>query len=128
MEGDRSSIIKIGGEEYELILTTRATKQIGERFGGLEKLGEKLVEERTLEESLDDVLWLIKTLANQAIMIHNLWNPEEKRELITEEKLELMTRPVDFAEYKGAIMNALIEGTRRDVKSEDGGEESEKNG
>ena len=106
----------------------RLAQCLGERFGGLEKLGEKLGEERTLEESLDDVLWLIKTLANQEIMIHNLWNPEEKRELVTEEKLELMTSPADFAEYRGAIMNALIKGTKRNVKSEDGGEESEKNG
>lgn len=32
---DRSAKIKIGGREFELILTTRATKEIAGRYGGL---------------------------------------------------------------------------------------------
>ena len=36
MEIDRSAVIKIGGTQYELILTTRATKEIARRYGGLE--------------------------------------------------------------------------------------------
>ena len=30
-------------QEYEMLLTTRATKQIAGRYGGLENLGEKLM-------------------------------------------------------------------------------------
>ena len=40
MENERSAAINIGGTEYELILTTRATKEIAKRYGGLENLGE----------------------------------------------------------------------------------------
>jgi hypothetical protein len=40
---DRSAIIKIGDEEYQLILTTKATKEIAKRYGGLENLGAKLM-------------------------------------------------------------------------------------
>ena len=36
MENERSSLITIGGEQYEMILTTRATKAISARYGGLE--------------------------------------------------------------------------------------------
>ena len=43
MDIERNAIITIGGEKYRLILTTRATKQIAQRFGGLENLGEKLM-------------------------------------------------------------------------------------
>ena len=43
MDSDRSSIIKVGDKEYELILTTKATKQIASRYGGLENLGDKLM-------------------------------------------------------------------------------------
>ena len=32
---DRSANISIGGEEYQLILTTKATKEIAKRYGGL---------------------------------------------------------------------------------------------
>ena len=36
---DRSAKINIGGREFELILTTRATKEIAGRYGGLGNLG-----------------------------------------------------------------------------------------
>ena len=34
MENERSSLITIGGEQYEMVLTTRATKAISTRYGG----------------------------------------------------------------------------------------------
>ena len=40
---ERSAVINIGGKDYELVLTTRATKAIAGRYGGLENLGEKLM-------------------------------------------------------------------------------------
>lgn len=43
MEEERSSLIEIGGMEYQLILTTKATKEIAKRYGGLENLGDKLM-------------------------------------------------------------------------------------
>lgn len=36
MDKERSAMITVGGEEYELILTTKATKKIAGRYGGLE--------------------------------------------------------------------------------------------
>ena len=36
---ERSANITVGGEDYELILTTKATKEIAGRYGGLENLG-----------------------------------------------------------------------------------------
>ena len=35
MTNERSSLIMIGGEQHEMILTTRATKAISARYGGL---------------------------------------------------------------------------------------------
>ena len=40
MGNERAAVIKIGGKDYELVLTTRATKEIARRYGGLENLGE----------------------------------------------------------------------------------------
>ena len=40
---ERAVSINIGGKDYELILTTKATKAIAGRYGGLENLGEKLM-------------------------------------------------------------------------------------
>ena len=46
---ERTAAINIGGEEYTLVLTTRATKQIAGRYGGLENLGDKLMKSENFE-------------------------------------------------------------------------------
>ena len=120
MQGtDRSASISIGGEKYQLILTTRATKEIAKRYGGLENLGAKLMKNENFEMALDEVVWLITLLANQSILIHNLKN-KDKRELLTEEAVELLTSPLELAAYKDAIREAMFKGTKRNVQSEDG--------
>ena len=115
---DRSATITIGGQEFELLLTTRATKEIAARYGGLENLGEKLMKSENFEMALDEIVWLITLLANQPILIHNLRDPADKLELLTTEVVELLTSPFDLAAYKSAIMEAMSKGTRRNVGSE----------
>ena len=117
-DNDRSATIKIGDEEYQLILTTKATKEIAKRYGGLENLGTKLMKTENFEMALDEVVWLITLLANQSILIHNLKH-QDKRELLTEETVELLTSPLELAAYKDAIMEAMFKGTKRNVESED---------
>jgi hypothetical protein len=79
MPDDRSAVIIISGEEYELILTTKATKEIAKRYGGLADLGEKLTKTENFEMALEEVVWLITLLANQSLMIHNLKDPKNKK-------------------------------------------------
>ena len=116
---ERTAAINIGGEEYTLVLTTRATKQIAGRYGGLENLGDKLMKSENFELAIGEIVWLITLLANQSILIHNLRNRDNKRELLTEEDVELLTSPVDLASYKDAITEALYKGTKRNIVSED---------
>ena len=87
MTNERSSLITIGGEQYEMILTTRATKAISNRYGGLDNLGDKL-------------------------------RNSDKKPLLTEETVELLTSPGELAEYKDAITEAMLKGTKRNVESE----------
>ena len=124
MDNERSAAIKIGGRTHQMVLTTKATKEIAKRYGGLSHLGEKLMKTENFEMALDEVVWLITLLANQSILIHNLQNPNDKQELLTEEVVELLTSPLELAEYKEAIMEAMYKGAKRHVESED---ESSKN-
>lgn len=119
MDMERSAMITIGGEEYELILTTKATKEIAGRYGGLENLGEKLMKSENFEMAIGEIVWLITLMANQSILIHNLKNKENKRDLLTEDIVELLTSPLDLADYKAAITEALYKRTKRNVVSED---------
>ena len=67
--------------------------------------------------ALDEFCWLIMVLANQPIMIHNLWNAEATKPLLTEEMVELLTSPLDLASYKNAITEAMLKGTARNILS-----------
>lgn len=118
MDNERSALISIGGEEHEMLLTTRATKEIAKRYGGLENLGAKLMKSENFEMALDEIVWLITLLANQSILVHNFKHTDDKREVLTEEAVELLTSPLDLAQYKDAIMTAMVRGTKRNVESE----------
>ncbi len=118
MNNDRSSIINIGSEEYELLLTTRATKEIAGRYGGLENLGDRLMSSDNFEEALGEIIWLITLLANQSILIHNIRHKDNPKALPTEDEVEILTTPHDLTEYKSAITEALFKGTQRNIESE----------
>lgn len=118
MTNERSSLITIGGEQHEMILTTRATKAISARYGGLDNLGDKLMKSENMEMALDEIVWLITLLCNQGIQISNLRNGDNKP-LLTEDTVELLTSPGELAEYKNAITEAMLKGTKRLIVSED---------
>ena len=118
MDNERTAVITIGDEEYTLLLTTKATKEIAGRYGGLENLGEKLMKSENFEMAIGEIVWLITLLANQSILVHNLKDKEHPKELLTEDVVELLTTPLDLAGYKTAITEALNKGTKRNVESE----------
>ena len=118
MDNERTAVITIGEEEYTLLLTTKATKEIAGRYGGLENLGEKLMKSENFEMAIGEIVWLITLLANQSILIHNLKDKEHPMEPLTEDVVELLTTPLDLAGYKTAITEALYKGTKRNVESE----------
>ncbi len=115
---ERTADINIGGDEYTLLLTTKATKEIAGRYGGLENLGDTLMKSENFEMAIGEIVWLITLLANQSILVHNLKNKDAPKDLLTEEMVELFTTPVDLAVYKAAITAALYKGTKRNVESE----------
>ena len=118
MNTERTATIMIGDEEYTLLLTTKATKEIAGRYGGLENLGDKLMKSENFELALVEIVWLITLLANQSILIYNLKNKSMPKELLTEDVVELLTLPADLAGYKDAITEALYKGTKRNIESE----------
>jgi len=119
MDNERSAKISISGQDYELILTTKATKEIAGRYGGLENLGEKLLKSENFEMALDEIVWLITLMANQSLLVHNLKHPEDQKTLLTQEAVELLTSPLELASYKEALTEAMFKGTKRNIVSEE---------
>ena len=118
MSEERGADILISGEKHTLLLTTKATKEIAGRYGGLENLGDKLMKSENFEMAIGEIVWLITLLANQSILVHNLKHKEAQKEPLTEEEVELLTTPLELAGFKAAITEALFRGTKRTVESE----------
>ena len=119
---ERGAMITLCGSQYELILTTKATKEINRRYGGLGKLGDRLSKAETFEETIDELVWLLTLLINQGIMVYNAVNMNcigKIKPLFSEDDIEVLTSPADFADYKDAIFEALKKGTERHIKSEE---------
>lgn len=119
MDNERTAKILVGDEEHTLLLSTKATKEIAARYGGLENLGEKLMKSENFEMAIGEIVWLITLLANQSILVYNIKHKDAPKELLTEEYVEILTTPVDLATYKAAITEAMYKGTKRNVESED---------
>ncbi len=118
MDKERSATITIAGKEYEMLLTTKATREIAARYGGLENLGDKLMKSENFEMAIGEIVWLITLLVNQSILIYNLSHKDKPKDLMQEDEVELLTVPYELADYKDAIMVALSRGTKRNVESE----------
>ena len=56
---ERSATISVNGIDYDLVLTTRATKEIAARYGGLENLGNKLMKSENFEDAIGEIIWII---------------------------------------------------------------------
>jgi hypothetical protein len=111
---ERASEITIAGTTYQLVLTTRATREIAKRYGGLQNLGDKLfADSEHYEQGIEEIVWLIALLANQGVMVHNYHNPDHKREFISIEDIEILTSPQDLIQFKDAILTCMSRGTAR---------------
>jgi hypothetical protein len=118
----RKAPVRIGGKDYEMILTT-CNKRNRKSTAAVEPR-RKTYEGRKLRDGPRQIVWLITLLVNQSVLVHNLQNPDDKMEQLSEEAVELLTSPFELAEYKNAIMNAMFKGAKRNVVSE---EDSSKN-
>ena len=108
-----------GLSEKELVQLLMADcESTGDIQAKLKKLFAGTIEQMLeVEMALDLIIWLITLLCNQSIEIHNFRN-SDKKPLLTEETVELLTSPGELAEYKDAITEAMLKGTKRNVESE----------
>ena len=70
--------------------------------------------------ALDEIIWLITLLANQSVLIHNLQHPEDKKEPLTQDAVELLTSPFELAGYKEAHYGSHVQGHQAEYRKRDG--------
>jgi len=118
IDDSRVTYLVLGKEKIPLLLTLKATREIATRYGGLEELGNKMLESMDLNGMIDEIVWLIVVLANQCILIENLENKTNKP-LLTADELELKMDPYEMTSYREAILAALQAGQKQHVQSEE---------
>ncbi len=118
IDDSRVTYLVLGKEKIPLLLTLKATREIATRYGGLEELGNNMLESMDLTGMIDEIVWLIVVLANQCILIDNLENKTNKP-LLTPNELELKMDPYEMTSYREAILAALQAGQKQHVQSEE---------
>ena len=84
MDNERTAVINIGDEEYTLLLTTKATKEIAGRYGGLENLGEKLMKSENFEMAIGEIVglsrfWRIRVFLSTTSRIRSIQRSRSPR-------------------------------------------------
>ena len=110
--------ITLNGQEYEIVLTTRAAKDISKKYGGLDKLGDAFA-----KDLINAMIFLTHVLVNQAIMRRNFQNPDDRKPLVTMEEIELFTDTNDLTAYLPVFNRVMANDAKEKIKTED----SEKN-
>lgn len=120
---DRGVAVEVGGESYTLVLTTRAAKDITAKYGGLDKIGKTLTGSITSSATLEVVAYALVALAASGTAIYNMEHPDDKKTPLTAEMVDLTTTPADLAAIQPAVIEAILNGMKRNIESE----EDEKN-
>lgn len=122
---EKEITVMLDGEEYPLLLTTLATKQIAAKIGGLDKLKETLTVSTGEEaEMFDTICWLIALLVNQPIMKQNRIHRDNLKPLFEADDIALITQPRELGELMNKVSDAINRGSDRNVPD---GASTEKN-
>lgn len=108
--------VTLDGEDYPMIMTTYAAKQIVKKFGGLESLGEKITgDEGNQEEMFDNVCWLVALLVNQPILRYNRKHRNAEKALFEADDIAMLTDLDELTPIMGKVGKAISRGSERNV-------------
>ena len=94
-----------------MILTIKATAEISARYGSVETLNEKLKHPNHPDLPLDEIIWLITLLANQAFLIDKFKTNCMMGKRVSEGEMELFVSPQNLEYYKETIAEAISKAT-----------------
>ncbi len=112
---------RIGGKEYPMCLSMRATKEITEKFGGVAEAGELLSSLRgNIAQALELVLWLLGVLLRDGAALMNLLHPEETPIAPPPGELLELLPPGELMGLRDQLFLCMAVGMGREVESEPG--------
>lgn len=113
---NRIGEIEIAGSTYPLNFSTKAAKEIAQRYDGLENI-EDAFSGKAVDAMMDEIIWLLSLLIAQGVAYRRIVEGEEVKG-ITAEELEVVLGVADMAGLKDKIMGAMLSGMEREVEVE----------
>ena len=109
--------VKIGGKEYAMLFSVRASQLISVKFGSIEKMGEALQAETDAQEKMTTACWLLAVLIGQGQKAMSL---ETGKQLTapSAEDLEFLVTPGDIPRLLIAVRECIINGSKRTTETD----------
>ena len=110
----RTGKIEVHGKEYILCFSARVVRACSERYGGIERIGNVLME-GTQAEQMDESFWLLEKMMEAGARYAKLEGVENPAPLSFDDLYDLCGMD-DLAEMKASIFRTVSNGNERTVE------------
>ncbi len=114
---NRAVSVVIDGEDYEMLLTTKAAADVDREFGGFDEIA-AVVDGEDRGASVAMASKLIALLCNAGTERYNYRHKDAPRRMIEAEEIEILTTPGEMAELLGSAVEAVRRGRQTYIESE----------
>lgn len=114
---NRAVSVVIDGEEFEMLLTTKAAADIDREFGGFDEIA-AVVDGEDRVASVAMASKLVALLCNAGTERYNYRHRDTPRRMIEAEEIEIVTTPGEMAELMHSAVEAVKRGRTTYIESE----------
>lgn len=114
---NRAVSVVIDGEEFEMLLTTKAAADVDREFGGFDEIA-AVVDGEDRGASVAMASKLIALLCNAGTERYNYRHRETPRTMLEPEEIEIFTTPGEMAELMHSAVEAVKRGRTTYIESE----------
>lgn len=114
---NRAVSVVIDGEDFEMLLTTKAAADIDREFGGFDEIA-AVVDGEDRVASVAMASKLVALLCNAGTERYNYRHRDTPRRMIEAEEIEIVTTPGEMAELMHSAVEAVKRGRTTYIESE----------
>lgn len=109
--------VKIGGKEYAMLFSVRASQLISVKFGSIQKMGEALQSETDAQEKMATTCWLLAALIGQGQKAMS-FETGRVYDAPSAEALECIVTPGDIPRLLTAVRECIVNGSKRTLETD----------
>ena len=114
---NRAVSVVIDGEDFEMLLTTKAAADIDREFGGFDEIA-AVVDGEDRVASVAMASKLIALMCNAGTERYNYRHRDTPRRMLEDEEIGIVTTPGEMAELMHAVVEAVKRGRTTHIESE----------